>query len=179
MTASLVATISEADRAVEKWTTDDAEFYARFNPPAADWLDKWLVQVALGTTDSSDFDYNARFLLDCAIDRAKEITAQSIIECNEDHCWPNEEPYRERKRKFRAALAEIVAHRTPMVIAENSQWILGGLDSVNSEKGARHHAVIAAWEAVKEAVFVVLPTQTSRARYERMSQLERAVMYAR
>jgi hypothetical protein len=172
------ATIQEATRRIGRMTPDD--FVTEYQNPllAADPLDKWLTQAGLGTVDLTDPAYNVWLLLHAALDRALEATVSRVIECDEDHCYPLRHMYEDRRRVFLDELADLLAARTPMVIAKHSQWQLGGVNSEASSRGARLPQVAAAWAEVQRLVATLYPNQSARARWSHKSDAERRIAMA-
>lgn len=177
----LHAVIAAEKAHITRMSPDECVNHARLSDPTADALDAWLVKVGFGTTDVSDHAYNAWLLLHSACDRATEIVCGygGIMDCDEDHCYPLEEPYTHRVSSWTETLAEMVTHPNPMVIAENSHAIISGLNRHITAQGANHPAVLAAWVETRKAVEAQYPNKVHNWEWKRMSAYERQVVMAR
>lgn len=178
VTTDLAWLIEHAANQIAATHQDDVRRAFHATDPSADHLDIWLCQVGQSTTDASDPEYNALFLMQTAINRATELVWMDCLEMDEDDEWVVESAYDARRAKFRHHLCEITAG-SPMAIAQNSQWILGGLTDANTRRGAAHPAVVSAWKAVQEAVDRAYPQTYARATYIHLTPYERFARLAR
>lgn len=169
----LTTLIADAAKRVQKMRPEELVARHRFADPVGPELAEWFLRAGWRTVDTSDPAYVASRLMTATLERALEILANDVTECDGDHCYPLDEPYRFRVSYLSHTLAAFATEPDPLVLLDGTDGLMvAGLPWSEVEAGCRCPAIMAAWRAVTAAITEAHPGQvkTQRVLAERQAR---------
>jgi hypothetical protein len=157
--------IARAIAQVAAWLPDEIEGHYGRGMSAGDMMEPLLRNLARGFF-RPDPGFVLGTLTSIVILRAQEIVDNTIMECDEDHCWVQTEAYRRRRELMIEALQDVVAHG-PYAVAELSGPGLSGLPLSDAHAGARLPVVREAWNHLRGAMAPYAYTAAVQGSYRR------------